>query len=621
VIDIAKFEFLRIFYNKKSIAAIIIILFLTLYFVNSGITDYKNFEQNKQDFLRYEKAKVSRYMYYDQYGGYGFRILYEPSPLVIFFEKYKILHTLESNIDTSEIIKPIKSFKGRALFDDGKMKDFGGILFVLGSLYMIIMGFLNFRSTKFIEHIITRKKVLFSILFRVLFLSAAFCFIFFLNYLFAIERGIIFSELDTSNFLRYCMFALCYFLFFYMVGLLLSLFRKTKKTWVAIAVWALFIFVIPEISRTSIYNRTASIEPLEALHLEKITNLMDAQQAINRKVEDLKSQNGSNEEIKALRLKESIQYWTEGYKINKQKEKAFQNQMNAVIDYREKISFIFPTTFYNCLSTELSSEGFLSYIDFLKAIEKIRDNFLAFYVQKRYVEQDKTVDPFFSGEENIIKAQSKLPGNFPPGLLTTIIYLLALLLISVYRIKKTLNYIPLEERSPKLEYKKGTSFFVLCRDEEYRNNVFKILTRQGNNISGLDSMSEIDLGFEMAPQKVIDIFPNILEVEKNKVLDNLKALDVKEMDLKEPNPSIELLKKLYSSLTFAKGETFIINDYLKGESRPFEKHFLNLIDQLINQGKTVVYLGTEIYNISVSHYKTSDYLIFEGIDTEKTSFR
>jgi hypothetical protein len=271
---VVQLEFARIFCNKKNLIFIVLFIGITLYFVNSGIIDYYSFSQNEKVFLDYEKTKVSRYLYYDQYGGYGFRLLFKPSPLSIFFDKYNLSHTFESNIDVSEVIKPIKIYKGRALFKDGSRKDFGGIIFLLGSLYMILMGLFNFKSKKFSEYIFTQKDNLISIVSRLLFLNLIFAVIFFINYVFARLRGVSLSPSETNIFFTYCIYALAFLTFFYLVGLFVSIVIKFRSVPIAILLWAAIIFIIPEMSKTNIHNRSLEI-PHNGVILKSCGRIID----------------------------------------------------------------------------------------------------------------------------------------------------------------------------------------------------------------------------------------------------------------------------------------------------------------------------------------------------------
>ena len=59
---------------------------------------------------------------------------------------------MESNIDSFEAIKVESSFKGNKLFlKRGYFKDFAGILFVFGSLFMLYLGHLALVSPAYLR--------------------------------------------------------------------------------------------------------------------------------------------------------------------------------------------------------------------------------------------------------------------------------------------------------------------------------------------------------------------------------------------------------------------------------------------------------------------------------------
>ncbi len=138
-----RFERRRLFGEKKNLIFLGFIALFSAYFTWSGLNEFRQFQVEKEIFIKFEKEKISQIVNYSQYGAFGFRLLYEPSPLNLFFVNSSVLQDVESNIDSLEAIKMESSFKGKKLFlKRGYFKDFAGIPFIFGSLFMLYMGHL-----------------------------------------------------------------------------------------------------------------------------------------------------------------------------------------------------------------------------------------------------------------------------------------------------------------------------------------------------------------------------------------------------------------------------------------------------------------------------------------------
>ena len=109
-------ELKRIFRDKKIIFFFIACTAISLYYISSGITEYKSFQSKKESFLNFEKEIFKQYPNYTLYGAYGFRVLYDISILNIFCNNSTIFQNIESIVDIRESIKIYHSFKGRNLF-------------------------------------------------------------------------------------------------------------------------------------------------------------------------------------------------------------------------------------------------------------------------------------------------------------------------------------------------------------------------------------------------------------------------------------------------------------------------------------------------------------------------
>ena len=155
-----RFERQRLFGEKKNLIFLGFISVFSAYFVLSGLNEYRQFHAEKKIFRRFEKERIKQIVNYAQYGVFGFRLLYEASPLNLFFVNSSVLQDVESNIDSLEAIKVESSFKGKKLFlTRGYFKDFAGIPFVFGSLFMLYLGHLALVSPAYLRFILGRMAL------------------------------------------------------------------------------------------------------------------------------------------------------------------------------------------------------------------------------------------------------------------------------------------------------------------------------------------------------------------------------------------------------------------------------------------------------------------------------
>jgi len=123
-----KFEVNRILGIRINLIVMIIFFCFCIFFIFSNSNIYKNFQEEKDSFLEYERNRVEKFVTVDQYGGYGFRVLFEPTPLSILFNESTVFDNLYSNVDMTEILKIESSLKGQNLFNQkGNFKDFSGL--------------------------------------------------------------------------------------------------------------------------------------------------------------------------------------------------------------------------------------------------------------------------------------------------------------------------------------------------------------------------------------------------------------------------------------------------------------------------------------------------------------
>ena len=436
-----RFERQRLFHEKKNLLFLIFIVLFSLYFVWSGLNEYRQFQAEKKIFIKFEKEKISQIVNYSQYGAFGFRLLYEASPLNLFFVNSSVLQDVESNIDIFETIKVESSFKGKKLFiKRGYFKDFAGIPFIFGSLFMLYLGNLALVSPAHVRFMMGRlplKKYYVLTAFARLFWLNLFFILFGLSLFLLVQAGgVRFSNSASGMFMLYLLFMVVLLDFFYLLGQLTAVlvrFRKIFFLWLFI-VWFICIFLLPEINRISVFNKSTSLESAEKVNLEKFRTLM----VMEKKFRDyLKEKStASMDQIRILQKKFAVNFLNNSYLQNMGHESKYLREVGKVISSHEWQSVLFPTTFYYFLSGEASGKGYYGYLDFMDYIMKLRNRFIQFYMQKRYEANDAVVESFVKGDENIFHSRSQLPNTYWIGLLATVFYGAVFLILAYWQLRR-----------------------------------------------------------------------------------------------------------------------------------------------------------------------------------------
>jgi len=435
-----RFERQRLFHEKKNLLFLIFIVLFSLYFVWSGLNEYRQFQVEKKIFIKFEKEKISQFITYTQYGTLGFRLLYEVSPLNLFFVNSGMLEDVESNIDSSENIKVESSFKGKKLFiKRGYFKDFAGIPFVFGSLFMLYLGNLALVSPAHVRFMMGRLPL------KKYYVLTAFARLFWLNlffialglslFLLVQAGGVRFSKLESGMFMLYILFMVVLLDFFYLLGQLTTVlvrFRKIFFLWLFI-VWFICIFLLPEISRINVFNKSSALESAENVNLEKFRVLM----ALEKKFRDFlkEKQTIPLDQIRQMQKKFAGQFMNSGFLMNAALETKYLRDVEKVIRGHEWQSVLFPTTFYYFLSGEASGKGYYGYLDFMDYIMKLRNRFIQYYLQKRYANNYAVIESFVKGDENIFHARSQLPGTYWFGFLATTFYAAVFFVLAYWRLR------------------------------------------------------------------------------------------------------------------------------------------------------------------------------------------
>ena len=602
MIGVLKFEWERIF-TRKNVILFLLILLISLYFVLLGISDYKKVIENKKNFSELEDQKVSQFLNYEQYGTVGFRVMFVHSPLVIFFRNSTVLGDIEGNVDASEIIKIYELQKGQKVFNrKGNFCDFKSIIFIFGTLMMLYMGVMTFRS-KALSVFFRKGSHIKIIASRLIWLDILLAIFFTICYIMAMLMGITFSDTDFNTFLYFAIVSIIFLDLFFLIGVLSAALTRRKKvsTILLLIFWVVINFVLPEIVYTDIERRAQHFPSLEKLNLEKQKILFDWEREVREKfLNTVRSKKLSYEEARKFAFDLHSEFLKNGYVENNEKETKLHQEVEKLAQTLQNLSQFFPGNHYQFLSGEVSGAGYNEYARFVNYILDLRNRFIEYYSFKRYKSDDKEVEPFIKGEENIFKAESRLPDNFGTGVLLTLLYGVivfgVVLLVLHYRLQDRLKGERVEFELEALSRKR--MYFVLCKNVEIRERLFKQVSEEPG-VLAVDRIEGEDIDLELKPRHLLDYLCHIKGVtDREKVLrylDELGGSDMLEKKKNETEP--EDLKKIYLAVRLADDdkETILVNKYVTGATRSFEQKFIGVLKNLAAQNKRALYLSEEYY--------------------------
>jgi ABC-type transport system involved in multi-copper enzyme maturation permease subunit len=431
--------------KKKTIGLFLFLSLLSLYFVQVGLNNYTNIIGNRKEFQNIERMKVKQYINYGQYGSYGFRVLFIPSPLSIYFVNSSTISGLTANVDSGERLNIYNSFKGRALFADkgGGFKDFSGIMLLLGGLLVLYLGYESFIHRDYLRFMCgftDYKRLFFSTILSRVFILV---FLFLLNAgisLIILEiNGIQFSGSEFAHFFTFLVTLVLVLIFFFALGTIAGSFKSGFAGFVMVIIsWFVLVFLFPGIVNSITSRKADNLVSNYKLELQKLKSLMDFERESLEKYGDTTKDNID-------KVRESVEdFLVKGFPKIHAFEERLRDEMEENIRYFEFLSSLFPSTFYLSAGNEISSKGYENFILFFDYIRELKKKFLRFYLDHRYYSDDpfdapKTVESFIKDNENLFHPKSRTPRGFTRGVLLTLVYIIGLFIVSYSRFKQSLR--------------------------------------------------------------------------------------------------------------------------------------------------------------------------------------
>lgn len=469
-------EFKR-FFGKRNGVIILLLLLLSLLFIQNGINEYKNILNHKEKFQEIEETKVSRYINYRVYGTYGFRMLFVPAPITVFFNKSGVISDMTSYVDSGERLKIYNPLKGKNVFNLKKwgLTDFSGIILFFASLLALFYGYETLNNAEYLKFLATlaapRKVFISLLLSRIILMVSLFFVITAAGFLLLTLNGL---NVPLDRYMLY--FLLLIFLisiFFFMIGTAFSTITS-KITGLSglLSLWFILLFIIPTVINAYIADKADVITPVYRMEMEKFKILSDFEKKYIQKVGPL-----THDKEVTPAIKEMIpSAWNNEFIKILALEEDMRNQMKKNISLFQGLSMLFPSSFYVSVNNEISSRGYENLIDFYEYVHKLKRGFVEFYIDKVYFSNFTKVEPFLKSDKNVFPAQSRLPGYFTIGLLVTLFYIIGLFRVSYYRYKKAL-FSPQENGDTipgkiDLDLQKGQFKVLVSESKSFKNQLF-----------------------------------------------------------------------------------------------------------------------------------------------------
>ena len=613
----------RRFLCKRNLLIGILLYILSLGFLQVGIGDFFSQLDRKVKFQDIERKKVSLFVNYRQYGTYGFRTIFQPSPFSIFFHDSCVIPDMNAWVDSGERLRIYLPLKGRNIFELKKsgFTDFSGIVLFFGSLMALLYGLESYSSKEYLKFLSSmagyRKVFLYIFLSRLLLLFLFMVVLIFLGLVVIALNGLIVPI--GWYFFVFVLGILFIPFFFFALGTAFNRVRsKDVRSAAGLCLWFFLVFVMPAAVNSFIARKANNIKPIYQLELEKLKIVMDFEQYAIKKVGPF----NAGTKVKDDRRKIMLNYFENEFTKIQSIEYRMRNQMERNLLTLHGISLFFPTNFYLNANNELSSRGYENFVDYYMYMQRVKNDFVRYILDKVYSLNFSDVKTFRAGSQNVFHARSRLPGYFAWGSILNLFYILVLIQISYNGFKRSMFELPDnqngEASSTNMQFKKG-DFKVFCVDGELFNSLmYSLLSGQNRllkkkeligtvNIDGIDIVSKTcKSGFfylcsmEHIPRDIkvgnfFNFLSHILKVQKKELLEICEAFNIDSIS----GRTFKQLKKsqlggvLLALLQMKKTGTFLINDIVRGMTAEFAVRVTELLNKFKDEGALVIFLTTD----------------------------
>jgi hypothetical protein len=616
----------------RDILIFFVILLIFLYIADDGKNKYFDLHENKETFQKIELTRVKQFRNYMLYGYYGISLLFIPSPFNTFGIDAKNGKLL-SNVNSGERLDIFNSRKGKNYFDEKSgFFNLKGLTLLFSIFFSLLYGIdfvKNKPSLRFFSKLATPGKIFWaSAVSRILILILAYLILLGFSLLWMLLYGI---NLFQPQILTIITTTILIIIAFFLIGCMIGSLKDKSTQWIIFGIsYFLSIILIPGLADKYIQDASEDIESLFSYELKNLEIIMSVEKRFYEKFGG--ANDGENIPPEAiLRLKETLD---NEFKIIFAREEKMMAQIMEKIKVRHTVSCFFPVLFYNSVNAEASSCGDLSFIDFYLYSNKIKKEFIDFYVKKKYLEEKQPgqVESFVKKNENLFYAQSHLPYRFWLGIIFhLIVYIGGGGFFAYYCFKRSLTPTPAKKSTEKVntKLKSGEDYHIDTFDYAAEDHVYNTASGKIKGFKGqitIDGKSIVtgekqdvvyictpaDIPAEVKVNGLLDLFKGLLKLSKQQVLDLKTGIfkDILDKRFSELLPDLQL-RLLFKIGCLKGGKIYMLHNLINKCSNRYIKEFAEEIKALKDADAIILYFND---NPLYSTLKVDHHIAYTRVD-------
>jgi hypothetical protein len=424
--------------SRRNMVLLIVLIFLSLFSVYKGYHEYRATIKGVNEFQEIEDRKADGMVNYLDYSHIGVGSIFVPSPLMIFFSNDHEINGVVGRINSVGALEVNNNRKNIPIINNQSIFNlrFGNVIFIFFSMVSLYLGFElthNREILKFLGCMVTSARVYITIIgVRVSFLVICFLSVFGCIIGFTYLLSINLDAFISNGSIGYISSTVVMILFFFFSGAAIGHIRS-KFGGIAVLVWWLAMtFFIPGAVHSLYIEKSHETTSSNRVYLNTLNILDRFEKEAEKK---FGKPSNSNKDIVD---KVIGGYLDNEFKQIESHEKQYYSEVAGIINNYNDLCLLTPVTFYQLTSSEVSSLGLSNYLKFYKYLRLMFRQFTLFWVDRVYYSDSKEVVNFVTGDENLFKAQSRLPDNFGLGILINLGYVVVLIILSFFLFRRSL---------------------------------------------------------------------------------------------------------------------------------------------------------------------------------------
>ncbi|MCK4762287.1 MAG: ABC transporter permease subunit, partial [Candidatus Aminicenantes bacterium] len=430
-------------FNWITITTTIFVVILSGIILQLDIGNHKQHIDQKNEFLKTEKAYFDRHVNYLFYGVYGFRLFLHQSGSIIFFNNSSSLGDMEASIYYDARMKIGKPQEDGKIYErpTGGGLDFPWIFLLLLAPASLIYGFFAPRNREYIKFLMgfsswlkTHTEVIFS---RLIVLTIVIILIFIEAFIQLALNNIDISEAGFKYLPVFVLATIGIMFFFFLLGAAVGTVNDPRKSIPALILsWLILVHLWPNLLQKT-FEKYADKKMESRYTIENSKKKIFS--GFESSLFEIARKYGKSPDLLKERILLYEQFWNVDFKKILDIETKNIEQIENITKKFHFLSIFNPVTFYRALCNELSSRGYLSYIDFYKTCLEKYKGFMRFYIDNWVLKKNIKLVPFVEGEEQVFYAEPALPAYFVPGVIIFFGWIVAAYLLSLFGFKRMLR--------------------------------------------------------------------------------------------------------------------------------------------------------------------------------------